>query len=225
MTDTDEIKTKFPEKAFEDFPLQYRQEVKDFIKEHSLFFNVKTRYGQAFCLMLYNYPNPIKGKKETNFFFNKIGRVEGCSIQAFNKIEQRGFEQPKTRGKYSIVYPFKYSIYKEKRVKKKEILNKEKKDEQVNMIKKYIENVHMGEYQEGHMNPDRGYTEDNMMWQPSYQAKLRDEFIFFDRLNPLKCIPNPTHKNYEKNMEKMNLTENQYKIMLELCKKKLKKEI
>jgi len=228
MTDTDEIKTKFPEKAFEDFPLQYRQEVKDFIKEHNFFFNVKTKYGQAFCLMLYNYPNSIKGKKETNFFFNKIGWDEGCSIQAFNKIEQRGFKQPKTRSKYSIVYPFEFSIKKKIRTNKNEVLDIKKKTEQVNMQKEFIIDLYnepVDKYQRGHMNPSRGYNEDNMMWQPSHQAKVRDEFIFYDRNNSLKCMPNPTHKNFEKNMEKMNFTENQYKKIISFCEKGLKKEI
>jgi hypothetical protein len=220
--------TKYPEKAFEDIP-KYRQEVKDFNKKYNLSeINLKTKNGQGFCLMLYNYPNPIKGRPECDLFFDKIGMLHGDSIQPFNKWDQRGFKQPKTRAKYSITYPFEYSIKKKIRIKRKEVLDEKKKTEQVNMQKEYINDLYnepVDKYQRGHKNPDRGYTEDNMMWQPSHQAKVRNEWIFYDHWNPLKCIPNPTHKNFEKNMEEMNFTEEQYKKMFSFCKKKLKKEI
>jgi hypothetical protein len=140
---------------------------------------IETCKGQALALM--GQPE-IRGQKyllreDCEQFYIKIGVVSGDPIQGFNKIP--GFKRRKSRGKYSLMYPF--SIDKTDIDKRKNVSISGDRDAHIENIKKYwrdnLTEVPNGEWQLGHLDPTiPDSTEANLAWQPPIQGKYRDRF-------------------------------------------------
>jgi hypothetical protein len=176
-----------------ELPKNYPEELVQFCTANEIKLpGITSLQGIALSLMStykYNYFNRETEKALQDKF--KIGSDD--ILQAFNKIQQRGFKSNSDmndRGKAYIVYPYCLSSKHKMRKDFKFNGSEEEKNNEIDKIKSTIKHDYIdvpnSKWQLGHKNPgSTDNSNENLVLQPPIQGKYRDNFIFVDTLTKL----------------------------------------
>lgn len=206
----------------------YSDELTRFCKENDIrLLSLNTNIGKCIAL-LSQHPNTyVDGREHVIKILEKLEIKSNDPIQVFNKFQQYGLKSNSDdccKGKYYIIYPYEKS---NKQAMRKIELCESNKEEQIDKIKKDIEENYMEVpnrlWQIGHKNPGlEDNTSSNLVYQPPIQGRYRDNYIFIDSITR---YPLAKKLNHLLENEEIKLTKRQIEDYIEVLSKHLDKAI